>query len=70
MAIKAPQADLFSCQNARFSEHSREKTIEIHGPEQRRDISAVNDACNLAMTLTGYHDRIRVAANNLMCGGR
>ncbi len=34
-----------------------------------RDISGVTDACNSAMTLTDHHDWIRMAANQLMCGG-
>jgi hypothetical protein len=34
-----------------------------------RDISMVADACNAAMTLVDHHDWVRVAANQLMCGG-
>lgn len=34
-----------------------------------RDISAVSDACASAMTLNDHHDWVRVAANQLMCGG-
>lgn len=34
-----------------------------------RDISAVTDACNAAMTLTDHHEWVRMAANQLMCGG-
>lgn len=34
-----------------------------------RDISAVSDACASAMTLSDHHDWVRVAANQLMCGG-
>lgn len=34
-----------------------------------RDVSAVDDACTNAMTLGDHHDWIRIAANQLMCGG-
>jgi predicted ATPase len=34
-----------------------------------RDISGVTDACNSAMTLTDHHEWVRMAANQLMCGG-
>ena len=34
-----------------------------------RDVSMVVDACNSATTLTDHHDWVRVAANQLMCGG-
>lgn len=34
-----------------------------------RDVSVVEDACSSAMTLADHHDWVRVAANQLMCGG-
>ncbi len=34
-----------------------------------RDISAVSDACEMAMTFSDHHDWIRSAANQLRCGG-
>lgn len=34
-----------------------------------RDVSSVTDACNAAMTLAEHHDWVRMAANQLMCGG-
>ena len=34
-----------------------------------RDISLVTDACNSATVLTDHHDWVRMAANQLMCGG-
>ncbi|MFT3731468.1 MAG: AAA family ATPase [Hyphomicrobium sp.] len=34
-----------------------------------RDMSAVIDACNNAMTLNDHHDWVRSAATTLMCGG-
>ena len=34
-----------------------------------RDMSSVTDACNSAMTLADHHEWIRMAANQLMCGG-
>ena len=34
-----------------------------------RDLSAVDDACTAAMTLSDHHDWVAFAANQLMCGG-
>lgn len=34
-----------------------------------RDVSAVVDSCERAMTLTNHHEWVRYAANQLMCGG-
>jgi len=34
-----------------------------------RDISMVDDACSSAMTLNDHHEWVRVAANQLRCGG-
>jgi hypothetical protein len=34
-----------------------------------RDISLVDDACSKAMTLAAHHEWIRLAANQLKCGG-
>lgn len=34
-----------------------------------RDTSLVDDACSSAMTLADHHDWVRVAANQLKCGG-
>jgi predicted ATPase len=34
-----------------------------------RDVSVVDDACTAAMTLQDHHDWVKVAANQLLCGG-
>ena len=34
-----------------------------------RDVALVSDACTNAMTLGDHHEWVRVAANNLLCGG-